>query len=140
MRAHERERGFTLIELLVVLLIVAILAAIAIPLFYRQRERGYEAQVRSGLKSAATAVEAYATEPGSGGSYLGLDGGTQADLVAFGFRMPDYLEYINIEATATEFCVETRHASLTGTSAWRRAIYSTQNGVPTPTPDNCLPL
>jgi prepilin-type N-terminal cleavage/methylation domain-containing protein len=140
MREWDREHGFTLIELLVVILIVAILAAIAIPLFYRQRERGYESQVQSALKNAAQAVEAYATDPGSNGSYLGLDGGTYADLAASGFRMPAYLEYLNIEATATEFCIETRHSSLVGTSAWRRGVYQSSEGVPHPTPDNCPPL
>ena len=140
MRERDREQGFTLIELLVVILIVGILAAIAIPLFVRQRERGYESQVRSSLKGAAMAAEAYATEPGSNGSYLGLDGGTEADLTAYGFRMPAYLEYVNLEASATEFCIETRHRSLTGTSAWRRGTYSSDNGAPAPTPDNCPPL
>ena len=142
MRERDRERGFTLIELLVVILILAILAAIAIPLFYRQRERGHETQVQSALKSAAQAVEAYATDPAVNGSYLGLDGGTYADIVASGFRMPDYLEYLNIEASATAFCIETRHVSLTGTSAWRRAVYASDNGVPTPIPDHCagIPL
>jgi prepilin-type N-terminal cleavage/methylation domain-containing protein len=140
MRERDGEHGFTLIELLVVIVIVAILAAIAIPLFYRQRERGHEAQVQASLKSAAQAVEAYSTEPGVNGSYLGLDGGTDADLTALGFRMPAYLEYLNIEATATQFCIETRHSSLTGTSPWRRGTYLSDNGVPRPTPDNCNPL
>ena len=140
MRERNREHGFTLIELLVVILILAILAAIAIPLFYRQRERGYEAQIQSALKSAATAVDAYVTDPAVNGSYLGLDGGTHADIAASGFRMPSYLEYLNIEATATAFCIETRHASLTATSAWRRAVYESDNGAPTPVPDNCPPL
>ena len=133
------ERGFTLIELLVVTLILAILAAIAVPLFYKHREKAHEAQVVSALKGAATAVEAFATEPGNNGSYLALDGGTAADLAPFGFRMPSYLMYLNVETTADSFCIETRHESLTATSPWRRAVYDSDNGVPTPVPDNCPP-
>src|SRR3712207_5109503 len=101
MRDRDRERGFTLIELLVVILILAVLAAIAIPVFLRQRERGYEAQMQSALKNAAIAMDAYATDPSSNGSYIGLDGGTHADIAAAGFQMPEFLEYLNIEATAT---------------------------------------
>ncbi len=55
------ERGFTLIELLVVILIIAILAAIAIPVFLKQREKGWASQVESTLKNAATAEESWAT-------------------------------------------------------------------------------
>ena len=65
----EREAGFTLIELLVVMLILGILAAIAIPAFFNQREKGTDAQAKAAVRTAETAMETYATE--NGGSYEG---------------------------------------------------------------------
>src|SRR5918995_309212 len=58
----QSDSGFTLIELLVVVAIIGILAAIAIPQFSAYRKRGYEAQVKSDLRNAATAEEAYFTQ------------------------------------------------------------------------------
>lgn len=55
----QNESGFTLIELLVVVAIIGILAAIAIPQFAAYRKRGHESQVKSDLRNAAVAQEAY---------------------------------------------------------------------------------
>ena len=63
------EAGFTLIELLVVMLILGILAAIAIPAFFNQREKATDAQAKSAVRTAETAMETYATE--HGGEYTG---------------------------------------------------------------------
>jgi len=63
---EEREGGFTLIELLVVIIIIGILAAIAIPVFLNQRQKGYDAQAKSDLRNMATAEETYLTDNPTG--------------------------------------------------------------------------
>jgi len=60
--AEEREGGFTLIELLVVIIIIGILAAIAIPVFLNQRQKGYDAQAKSDARNIATLEETYMTD------------------------------------------------------------------------------
>ncbi|HXS46688.1 MAG TPA: type II secretion system protein [Solirubrobacterales bacterium] len=67
----DSEGGFTLIELLVVMLILGILAAIAIPAFFNQRDKGTDAQAKAAVRTAQTAIETFATD--NGGLYEDAD-------------------------------------------------------------------
>ena len=87
LRKERGDEGFTLIELLVVIIIIGILAAIAIPVFLNQRQKGWEAAVKSDLRNAATAQETYLTESNTyTDNVAGLVG-------TFGFKFSDAKNY-----------------------------------------------
>jgi type IV pilus assembly protein PilA len=117
--AEEREGGFTLIELLVVIIIIGILAAIAIPVFLNQRQKGYDAQAKSDARNLATLEETYLTD---NNNYVAA-----ANLAAVQAAFADYKKSANVTAakitmvdgatgassalTNSGFCVQTTSSS-----------------------------
>ena len=71
-RLAQEESGFTLIELLVVMLILGILAAIAIPAFLNQAQKGQDSKAIANVRTAETAAETYAVQSATH-DYTGMD-------------------------------------------------------------------
>jgi type IV pilus assembly protein PilA len=93
------EGGFTLVELLVVMLILGLLAAIAIPSFFNQRDKANDADAKAGARTAQTAMETYSTD--NDGSYAGA---TVAILEGIEETLTD-VNVTNVTTTADDYSI-----------------------------------
>jgi len=85
----RKDKGFTLIELMVVIVIIAILAAVALPNFMGATEKARESAVTSAVKALQTSLEMYAVD--HNGTYPGTESGGAAYTANALTAIADYL-------------------------------------------------
>jgi type IV pilus assembly protein PilA len=76
----RNRKGFTLIELLIVVVIIGILAAIAIPKFAATKDKAKLASVKTDVRNAETAEEAYFSDFATYGTYAQLQSASNFSL------------------------------------------------------------
>jgi type IV pilus assembly protein PilA len=91
----QEESGFTLIELLVVMLILGILAAIAIPAFLNQSQKGEDSKAIADVRTAETAAETYSVQSATH-DYAAMD---NAALIAIEPAVNDFTGDLTVAVT-----------------------------------------
>jgi prepilin-type N-terminal cleavage/methylation domain-containing protein len=96
-RSDGNQGGYTLVELLIVFIVIGVLLAIAVPSYLAVRDRASKNTVKTNLRSALPAAQAYYAD---NGTYVGM---TLAALKAINKGLSPTLTVASV--TATTYCL-----------------------------------
>ena len=120
LQLRQNRSGFTLIELLVVVIIVAILAAVGVPLLSANVQRSRASEAEAGLGSFRTGIRAFLAE--NGGAFP--TGTTTVTLAQAGLQTTDVsgrwfnsAAYTNTVTPPTGYCISATGATSTAPRA-----------------------
>ena len=120
----DGEAGFTLIELLVVMLILGILAAIALPAFFNQKEKAGDAKAKEYAHTAQVAIETYATDNGGYVRELRSGSGTAGNRADPFERLPRRKKNLQRPAPSYEITWSRKHSDPPFTINERKRVRS----------------
>jgi len=125
----QRDDGFSLVEVLVVTVIIGILAAIALPLLFSQRKKGYDASIKSDLRTVANDMESYYTEFEAYPTTL--DGATVTGSAPIGNEVVRLSAgnsvQIDFNAPKNAYCLQGTNTQATSSTGW--FYISNQGGI-----------
>ena len=113
LQLKRNKAAFTLIELLVVVIIVAVLAAVGVPLLSANVQRSRMTEVETGLGTVRTALRSYVVEnsalPAAGATFLTSLGFVPTDFQGQFFAFADYA--LTDTTSTTNYCIGIQSAT-----------------------------
>jgi type IV pilus assembly protein PilA len=107
----RNQQGFSLIELLIAVVLIAIIAALAIPSLLQSRRAANEASAIQSLRTIASAENAYFSALGSSAKYGTLDqlhaaGLVDSSLTGAGFTKSGYAFTHSVSTPSDRYCAD----------------------------------
>ena len=95
----RRQDGFTLPEMLAALIVIAVLVAIAVPLYLGQREKASDIGAGASVRQALPAIEAYFQD---NGTYVGMT----TDALRSSYEPALHSSLVLADLTPTSYCAQ----------------------------------